>query len=229
MAYKPTGKPVGRPKTKEYVTLLARVPADLAELVKRYAGEHGQSVAELIREGVEWRIGDGDPRGMGLYLAQPIDHSEKVYYTNTEASVDTESAELLREIRAEQVRLGERLQAVMQALEPRISGGERVQHTGGPGNAGVVDGDGDIPEASLRAQSLLGQAPAGEDISAGVVPEFDPEKYVLGSLCEKGHDVDGQGHSLRQRGGKHECRECKRGRSLAYKERQRAAKRRAVA
>src|SRR5215813_11638934 len=144
MADKATGKTRGRPKTKEYVTLLARVPVELAELVKRYAKEHRQSVAEIIREGAEWRIGDGDPRGKGMYLAQPTGTREKVYYTNTETSVDTESAELLREIRAEQVRLGERLQAVMQALEPRISGGERVQLTGGPGNAGVVDGDGDI-------------------------------------------------------------------------------------
>ena len=117
MAYKPTGKPVGRPKTKEYVTLLARVPADLAELVKRYAGEHGQSVAALIREGVEWRIGDGDPRGMGLYLAQPIDHSEKVYDTNTETALGEERGALLRELRAEQVRQGAQLQAVVQALE----------------------------------------------------------------------------------------------------------------
>src|SRR5262245_15735902 len=123
MAYKPTGRPVGRPKTKEYVTLLARVPADLAELVKRYAGQHGQSVAELIREGVEWRIGDGDPRGMGLYLGQPRDQSEKVYYTNTETVLSIERGELLREIRAEQVRQGAQLQAVVQALEHRAVSG----------------------------------------------------------------------------------------------------------
>src|SRR5215471_5439175 len=116
MAYKPTGRPVGRPKTKEYVTLLARVPADLAELAKRYAVEHGQSVAELMREGVEWRIGDGDPRGMGLYLGQPRDQSEKVYYTNTETARSEEHGELLREMHAEQARQGAQLQAVIQAL-----------------------------------------------------------------------------------------------------------------
>src|SRR5215471_19347112 len=127
MAYKPTGRPVGRPKTKEYVTLLARVPADLAELVKQYAEQHRQSVAELIREGVEWRIGDGDPRGMGLYLAPPTDASAKMYYTNTETT--TESAELLRDIRAEQVRIREELQGVMQALAPRIRGAESVPPT----------------------------------------------------------------------------------------------------
>src|SRR6516165_6434821 len=121
MAYKPTGRPVGRPETKEYVTLLARVPADLAELVKRYASQHGQSVATLIREGVEWRIGDGDPRGMGLYLGQLRDQREKGYYTNTEIAVEGASGELLREIQAEQGRQAAQLQAVVQALERQTS------------------------------------------------------------------------------------------------------------
>src|SRR5215471_7161714 len=117
MAYKPTGRPVGRPKTKEYVTLLARVPADLAELVKQYAEQHGRSVAELIRDGLEWRIGDGDPRGMELYLGQLRDQREKGYYTNTGTALEGASGELLREIRAEQGRQGAQLQAVIQALE----------------------------------------------------------------------------------------------------------------
>jgi len=122
VAYKPTGRPPGRPKTKEYVTLLARVPADLAELVKRYAGERGQSVAALIKDGLEWRIGDGDPRGMGVYLAYPREQSEKVYSRNTEIAVSGESEALLKEIQAEQERQGAQLQAVIQALERQTVG-----------------------------------------------------------------------------------------------------------
>ena len=34
---KPTGRPRGRPKVKEYVTLMARVDVALADQVKRYA------------------------------------------------------------------------------------------------------------------------------------------------------------------------------------------------
>jgi hypothetical protein len=68
--------------------VLARIPAELAELVKRYAAERGQlSVSELIREGLEWRIGDGDPRGMGMYLAQSAGISEKAYSSNTETAI----------------------------------------------------------------------------------------------------------------------------------------------
>src|SRR5712691_3780088 len=50
---KPTGRPRGRPKTKEYVTLMARVPQDLADRAQRYAGLHQQSISVVLRDGLE--------------------------------------------------------------------------------------------------------------------------------------------------------------------------------
>jgi hypothetical protein len=50
---KPTGRPRGRPKTKEYVTLMARVPQDLADRVQRYAGLHQQPISVVLRDGLE--------------------------------------------------------------------------------------------------------------------------------------------------------------------------------
>jgi hypothetical protein len=44
---------------------------------------------------------------------------------------------------------------------------------------------------------------------------------VVGDLCQHRHDFDGQGHSLRQIGGKRECLTCKSERSRAYRGRQR--------
>src|SRR5882762_6856315 len=49
---KPTGRPRGRPKTKEYVTLMARVPQDLADQAKRYAGRKQQRMSEVLRDGL---------------------------------------------------------------------------------------------------------------------------------------------------------------------------------
>jgi hypothetical protein len=66
MAYRPTGRPVGRPKTKDYQTFSLKMPTDFLAQVKRYAREHQQTVAELIRDGLQWRITDGDPRGPGV-------------------------------------------------------------------------------------------------------------------------------------------------------------------
>ena len=57
----PTGRLPGRPKTKDYETLVARVPSDLVHQVKRYAAVHRQSVSELIRDGLEWRIEQDTP------------------------------------------------------------------------------------------------------------------------------------------------------------------------
>jgi len=47
---KPTGRPRGRPKTKEYVTLMARVDIVLADEVKRYASLHRQPISVVIRD-----------------------------------------------------------------------------------------------------------------------------------------------------------------------------------
>src|SRR4029434_6174749 len=47
---KPTGRPRGRPKTKEYVTLMARVDITLADEVKRYASIHRQPISVVIRD-----------------------------------------------------------------------------------------------------------------------------------------------------------------------------------
>jgi hypothetical protein len=47
---KPTGRPRGRPKTKEYVTIMARVDTTLADQVKRYASLHRQPLSVVIRD-----------------------------------------------------------------------------------------------------------------------------------------------------------------------------------
>ena len=47
---KPTGRPRGRPKTKEYVTLMARVDVALADRVKRYASLHRQPLSVVLRD-----------------------------------------------------------------------------------------------------------------------------------------------------------------------------------
>ena len=43
-------KPTGRPKTKEYVTLMARVDVTLADRVKRYAAAHRQPISVVMRD-----------------------------------------------------------------------------------------------------------------------------------------------------------------------------------
>src|SRR5262245_40291551 len=46
----PTGRPRGRPKTKEYVTLMARMDVTLADRIKRYAATHRQPISAVLRD-----------------------------------------------------------------------------------------------------------------------------------------------------------------------------------
>lgn len=46
----PTGRPRGRPKTKAYTILMARVDLALADRVKRYASLHRQPISVVIRD-----------------------------------------------------------------------------------------------------------------------------------------------------------------------------------
>ena len=41
---------------KAYTSVIARIPQDLADQVKRYAKEHRCAVSELIRDGLEMRL-----------------------------------------------------------------------------------------------------------------------------------------------------------------------------
>jgi len=47
------------------VTISMRLPKELHTRLVRYAMEHRQPISELVRDGLEWRLGDGDPRGLG--------------------------------------------------------------------------------------------------------------------------------------------------------------------
>ena len=88
MAYKKTGHPVGRPRKDDKLEVTFSFKADKAfmDRVKAYAWQRRQSVGELIREGLEWRLEEGDPLAhrYGLHTA----NNGKEYSGNTEIVVD---------------------------------------------------------------------------------------------------------------------------------------------
>ena len=120
MAYKSTGRPVGRPKTKEYRTISLKIPQTLLDHVQQYARVHRQSISELIREGLEWRIGEGDPLAQRYATGES---AEQEYISNTEippwTDGERESVGVLDEIRTALAQQATQLQALTQALEQR--------------------------------------------------------------------------------------------------------------
>jgi hypothetical protein len=219
MAKKSTGRPVGRPvgtrtATVELETLSFKAPKEFVERVRTYAKEHKQSVSEMVRDGLMWRLED-DPLS---YRYGTVTSGETAHEENTGNTEKAEmGVEFLRGMLSALVEEVRQLRESMQTIEQRLGEPGSMQAPSVTGNTDVTSVNGDMPVASMKAQSTLGRT------SVRVLPEFDPAKYALGPLCEHGHDADGQGHSLRQRGGKHECRECKNTRSRAYKERRRQA------
>jgi hypothetical protein len=165
MAYTTTGKPVGRPKTKDYTTISLKMPQDLLDRVQRYAQVHRQSVSTLIREGLAWRITEGDPRGVGEPSPESITCDENMYYRNTEMSNEghatPEPAGGLQEIRATLARQEALLCALAQTLMPQAVVPMPSEYSG---NTSTVPGrQHSAPEPAeerqeVRAASGTGQA-----------------------------------------------------------------------
>jgi hypothetical protein len=124
------------------------------------------------------------------------------------------------------------LRESMQALEHRLGETGSMPAPSVTGNTATVSVDGDLPAASMKAQSMSRQTLAAEDTRKSVDVSgrwrertftFDPAKHQWGELCHKGHDRDG-GQSVREQAN-NECVDCRWERSTAYKARQRAVKR----
>jgi hypothetical protein len=245
MLYTPTGRPVGRPKTKDYRTISLKIPQDLVARVQAYARTHRQSISELIRDGLEWRITEGDPRSAGGTVPQGSAQDAAAYSWNTEMPASQEPAVyswnteipafvrdsaalsgVLQAILATEARQEAQIHALAQALAHRAEAPTPFEYSGnttslpeGPPRAHAA-----TQAAETRQTPHATQAESGNTVVQDTEPAFDAARFLLGPLCQKQHNYDGQGHSLRQRGGKHECVACKNARSRAYKERQRQAK-----
>jgi hypothetical protein len=229
MAYKPTGKPVGRPKTKEYQTFSLKIPQSLIDQVKRYARQHRQSVAELIREGLEWRIGEGDPLAQRYATADSSEQEHSgIPETPPWPDRDSESEGPLEEIRHTLTRQESQLQALTQALENRpgtfmpseyldaimeaLTGRQSNPEPVQKGNSGQTPQKATIEISNTRVQGST-QLTDRPDKAA---PTFDTSKFMLGELCKNQHDFDGQGHSLRYIRGDRACQQCKQARDSRH-------------
>ncbi len=58
---RPTGRPRGRPKTKEYVSVTTRMDIALAEQLKGYATRKRQSLSDVVRDGLQLLFSEQDP------------------------------------------------------------------------------------------------------------------------------------------------------------------------
>jgi hypothetical protein len=228
MAKTSTGRPVGRPKGTrraivEMETLSFKAPKELVERVKTYARQRSRPVSELVRDGLAWRLEEGDP--LNMRFGTTIDGAVEGENTGN-TNIMGVSAESLHSTLLALVAEIRQLHVAVQAIEQRLGEGGSGEFAG---NIGITEGDG-IRDQAGESEGIAGQA-SGEKttpVRSGRAFELNPAKHFLGEICKNLHDHDGQGHSIRQKGGAHECVECKTDRSRAYKARQRAARSQAV-
>jgi hypothetical protein len=140
MPYQPTGRPVGRPKEKDYETFSLKIPTDFLNQVKACAQAKGVTVAVLIREGLKWRITATDDevtavRGRG---------EEREYFGNTEGNTA-----LLNQI-LESVR---RVSAVVEPLANALPVAEKIRLDAQRPRGETPRDQGKLPLESAAAES----------------------------------------------------------------------------
>ena len=155
MAGKSSGRPVGRPKgtrtaTVELETVSFKAPKEFVEQVKRYAKQRSRPVSELVRDGLEWRIGEGDPLNIryGTGTSGETGHEENTGNTRG-VEVGVEFLHGMLSALVEEVR---QLRGAVQAVEQRLGELGSMHAPSVPGNTDLVSVDGDIPAASMKAQ-----------------------------------------------------------------------------
>jgi len=206
---KPTGRPRGRPKEKEYVTLMARVPLELAERARRYAALHQQNISVMLRDSLELLLEEdryrpfvSDTNREGAFLsdrngdaARPAEPMPDIV-SDTNRDEPTPALEMPVSPFMSDTKEGGDSQAPPQALPAFQS------------DMNAVDGD---------------HAPAPQEpaILSDTNADYDTTRYMLGPLCKRGHAWSDSGLSLRSRKNR-ECLACGRDRAGDSRERKRA-------
>lgn len=202
---KPTGKPRGRPRTKEYATLMARIPQELVDQVTRYAGLHRQSISVVIREGLLLLL-ENDPYSHFMSDSKEVPPETEIVSDMKEESREP-IAEIMSDIKEGVPEPDETTQTIgvseivsdTKEQEPEI-----VSDT--------KEGEENASDTKEAVQNIVsdtnGVAPETRSPSSGI-PPFDATKYVLGKLCPRRHDHDGTGHSLLRLSNRH-CLACDR-------------------
>jgi hypothetical protein len=188
----------GRPKTKEYETLTARIPKELVDRVRAYAGQRQRSIGELIRNGLAWRITDGDMLyDRNRHMSDMSDMPEK------EGLIAAVKEQVKAEVKAE----------ILAELNARQA----------PASASSQQANDVPPPQAVAAPAPARPQPAADDQEDPAEPTaFDQTKYGLGELCVHGHAYPGTAFSLRRKSD-NTCLACHRARASAYRQRKRQA------
>ena len=233
---KPTGRPRGRPKTKAYVTLMARVDITLADEVKRYASLHRQPISVVIRDALTLLMEEypcaGDRSGPHQLAAHEF-LSDRYESPLDMLLGERDSAEL-------EDLLSDTNRKVIEAVLSDTSGRDAYASDTKEAMTAITSDDktdrAAVPPRtpararSQKASDTKADAPPimsdKKEATAASVPEplapafgsdgngptYDTSKHYLGKLCPRRHDYHGTGQSLLRKTN-HLCLACDRERA----------------
>ena len=161
---KPTGNPRGRPKTKEYVTLMARVPLELVDQARRYAARKRQPISEVLRDGLVLLLEQEDTAPHYVYDRNPL--PVKMSDTKEDTASSTEAPQARQSVIVSDTK---EAMLALDTQQPVI----------------VYD----TKEDSLSVGTL--PVKMSDTKEAVVVPSFDTTRHHLGPLCKRGHEWGG--------------------------------------
>ena len=215
---KPTGRPRGRPKTKEYVTLMARVDIALADEVKRYASLHRQPISVVIRDALTLLMEEypcaadrSEPHRLAAheFLSDRYESPLDILIGESDS---TELEDFLSDTNRE----------VVKAMLSDTNGGDKYASDTKEALPGITSDD-NTSDTKADQSSILSdkkeanvaslpdpRAPAF--VSDSNVPTYDTSKHYLGKLCPRRHDYNGTGQSLLRKTN-HLCLACDRERA----------------
>lgn len=182
---KPTGRPRGRPKTKEYVTLMARVPQELADQVQRYARRHRQTLSDVLRDGLVVLVQDEEPYGHFLSDTNTVPAIVSDKNATAENVSDTVPS-ILSDTKEEQADMLSDSKEDQAALTP----------------ASPTEQPAILSDSKAEESAGMPQPPTS-------APPFDTRKYTLGKLCPRRHAHGPTGQSLLRSSNRH-CLACDR-------------------
>jgi hypothetical protein len=206
---KPTGRPRGRPKTKEYVTLMARVDVALAGRVKRYASLHRQPLSVVLRDALTLLM-DEYPSGADLRAPHRVAEHEFLsdrYESPLDTLVgETDSAGLAK-------LLSDTNNFAIEIIMSDMNRGTGYM-------SDKNENDAIMSDAKPAPADIASDRNAGAEGQLLSTPElvFDATKHILGKLCPRLHDYEGTGQSVLRRTNRH-CILCDREK---FRERQQA-------
>jgi len=185
-----------RNELKAYTTVLARIPQELADQVKRYAGVHRCSVSELIRDGLEMRLESGDVPGRST--GRSTDHGDagkEVLHSVLQA------IKALSPMGQAEVR--QTITEVLHEVLPHYVSSQKPQREG---HTEVLPSEGHAaPQSRSGMTEVLPHHSRGHTAADEVIHEvlphnvadaFDPQRFVLGRLCRGQHAYGTTGKTL---------------------------------